>query len=239
MRRGPTKRRTRGRPTAILSALLVAACGDAGDPAPADLSPDQGARAGPVSFEAPAGLPGELLLVEGLLRFRPCGQGDAQPMDDGTGSEAARAVRELGYGEDRVLAVVVLDGVRLLEVRHATPEAPGCEALLRDGDLHAWGNEPFWNASIEGDRLLWRTPEDPEGIPWTEGRWERPAGDQWRFEARRDGVDGVDYLTLELAEERCRDTMAGSYYPFSARVRIEGRVLEGCALEGTGAVPDP
>lgn len=218
--------------------VAAAGCGeieDTGEEAPsAGTAPPE-----PVSFQARAALPGDLFLEEGILRFQPCGEGYAQPLDDATGGRAAEAVRELGYGEGRVRAAVVLEGSRLVEVRHAAPEAAGCRELLPDADLEARGNEPFWVVRVDGSDARWITPEEPEGIAYREGTWERPGDGRWRFEARREGVDGVEYLVLELTEEGCIDSMSGARFPFAARVEHGGRRFEGCGLEGRGAFAQP
>lgn len=217
---------------------VAGGCDEAGDVERESPPPGSGSAA-EVSFEATPALPGDLFLEEGILRFQPCGQGYAEPLDDGTAGEAMSVVRELGYGEGRVRAVAVLDGGRLVELRHAAPEAPGCRDLLPDADVEARGNEPFWALRVDGTRASWITPEAPDGTGYANGSWARPEEGVWRFEARRDGADGVEYLTLVLSEERCTDSMSGARFPFSARVERSGRTFEGCALEGRSAVADP
>lgn len=223
---------------ALLATLVAVGCDPAGDGPPVE-EPGVAVPPEPERFRAPASLPGDLLLVDGLLRFRPCGQGDAQPLDDGTGGEARRIVEELGYGQDRVRAAVVMEGARLMEVRFAAPEAVGCEGLIPDAHALAQGNEPFWSLRIEGSDAIWTTPEEMDGIRYTDGSWAPAEGEAWRFQASHHGVDGVEYVSLELVPERCTDTMSGARFPFSARAEQGGRSWEGCAREGTRAFSGP
>jgi uncharacterized membrane protein len=178
--------------------------------------------------------------MEGRLRFQPCGQADAQPVDDETGSEARRIIEDLGYGADRVHAAVVLDGARLVEIRTAAPEVRDCESILSDGLLEAHGNEPFWSVRIESDReARWITPEDLDGRGYFDGSWGRTDGGDLVWVGRRDGVDGVELLRVRIVEERCLDTMSGARFPFSATVEEGGTTYRGCALEGRRAFGTP
>ena len=199
----------------------------------------------PRTFSAQVALPGELLLEEGILRFLPCGEGASQPVDDETEGEAVRLVRELGHGEAGLVALVVLDGARLLEVRFAAPETAGCDSILPEGEVEARGNEPFWSVLIRDEEALLRTPGESEGITYTDGGWIAAPGGGWRYRATLEDADGVGALDLELGDERCVDTMSGARFPLVARLTIEGEgplppgVVEGCAIEGRAAFTDP
>lgn len=220
----------------LLGLLSLAACGDPPEPPVEDAAP---APTAAVGFQAPASVSGDLILQEGRLRFQACGQEDAQPVDDETGGEALEVLDQLGYGSHRVRVAVVLEGARLLEIRHAHPETQACRELLSDVDVEARGNEPFWNLGVTGSEALWRTPEEMDGIAYHDGSWERTGDGEMSFEARRDGVDGVEYLRLTLTPERCMDSMAGSWFPFSADLELGGREWDGCAVEGVGAFARP
>lgn len=244
--------------------LAVAGCGVDQD-APESATVDNGGVPGPAATETvpppppdgdpgipeaqptdpfpsiPASLPGDLLLVDGILRFEPCGpdgpSGDAQPVEDATGGEATEVLDELGYGTNRVRAVVVLEGSELREIRYAHPEDTRCMDLLPDARLEARGNEPFWNLQVMNGEAVWRTPEELDGLTWFDGAWEALDGGSARYEARRDGVDGVEFVRLEVTPERCRDDMAGTWHPFTAQVRLGGFTWTGCAVEGRRALP--
>ena len=174
----------------------------------------------------PVSLPGDLLLEGEVLHFLPCGAAGPRPVDDETGSEARTLIQNLGYGSDRVRSAVVLDGDRLLEVRHATPEDARCRDLLPDADLEARGNEPFWVVRVTGEEALWITPEDQDGVTFGGGAWQPTHPGRFVYEARG--------LVLDLEEEPCFDTMAGARFPWTASVEKDGTRYVGCALEGRG-----
>ncbi len=174
----------------------------------------------------PVSLPGDLLLEEGVLHFQPCGATDPQPVSDETGSEARTLIENLGYGSDRVRSAVVLDGDRLLEVRHASPEDARCENLLPEAEVEARGNEPFWIVRVTGEEAVWITPEDQDGVTFPGGAWQATDPGRFVYEARG--------LILTLEEEPCFDTMAGSRFPYTAEVEKEGTRYVGCGLEGRG-----
>lgn len=103
---------------------------------------------------------------------------------------------------------------------------PMVRARLEGTDWLAVGNEPGWRVEVnEGERLTYDgdygsiriiTPAPPAAI----------AGDgtrSWtiRTEAHR--------LTLELAPIACQDDMAGTPYPLTARLVVDGKALRGCA----------
>ena len=44
-------------------------------------------------------------------------------------------------------------------------------------------------------------------------------------------------LDAALTEKRCVDTMSGEVFPWTADLRLDGRLLHGCAREGE-SVPD-
>lgn len=227
--RGGSIRPEGGLPGTLL--LILIGCGPG----------SEAGSAGPLPFPVPHSVAGELVVAGGRLAFEPCETGTSIPLSDRTGGDAGRIVDELGYGSGRVLAAVVLDGDDLVEVRHAVPEGRGCRELLPDADLGAWGNEPFWSLRIRGDEARWITPDDMAGAVHSPATWEAATGASpsgWVLTApATDGWDGEGPggpLLLRLTSERCVDTMAGSRYPFTARVERDGRTWTGCALEGRG-----
>lgn len=214
--------------------LLVGLCGCGAPDEPVEI-PGGEPRPDPETFSAPASVAGDLHLDHGVVRFRPCGTDDAQPLEDATDGEARRIVEELGAGYRGVWAAVIMEEGRLVAVRTAVPEAVGCESLLVDAHAEARGNEPFWNVRVVDGEARWRTPEEMDGLRYHDGRWDSIADGRWRFEATRSGVDGIETLRLEMIEERCVDTMSGARFPYSARVEQGGRNWHGCAVEGTRA----
>lgn len=185
------------------------------------------------AFRIPPSSPGRLALAAGRLRFIPCGQdGEGQPVEDLASNEGKTLLREFGAGENGIAVMVRLDGNQVQQIRYAGPEGPGCDRLPPEGDVEARGNEPFWMVRVDGGEATVRTPQAPEGVRYTDGRWAHLNGAQWRYEAQRALGEGAKPLTLELSEERCIDSMSGARYPFRAILTRDGARMEGCALEG-------
>jgi uncharacterized membrane protein len=46
-------------------------------------------------------------------------------------------------------------------------------------------------------------------------------------------IDSTHALYLRLEHRPCRDSMADSYYHFTAELELDGRSLRGCARQGT------
>jgi uncharacterized membrane protein len=218
--------------------FLLAGCGAPGEDPSSHGRAEEGMPTGTLPFPVPSSLSGELLLDEEGVGFLPCGAGESLRIRDRTGSEAASIVEDLGYGDGRVLAAVVLEGDELREVRFAAPEGRRCEQLLPEEDLAAMGNEPFWSLRIRGGEARWTTPEDMDGTAYAPGTWEEGGPGEWVLTvppAEGEDDPGEGPVVLRLLTERCVDTMAGSRFPFSARVERGGRTYEGCAVERRGA----
>ena len=93
----------------------------------------------------------------------------------------------------------------------------------------ARGNEPFWAVSVDGSVARVRTPDLPDGIAYYAGRWKRDStGAGWVYRARRERAEGL-WLTLEISQTPCTDTMSGAESPFRAVLTYDDRRVEGCA----------
>ncbi|MCB9680122.1 MAG: hypothetical protein H6733_01500 [Alphaproteobacteria bacterium] len=113
--------------------------------------------------------------------------------------------------------------LRALDV--AVAEGPGC-GLAADGwQLRATGNEPFWWAELRGGDVRWQRMDDPApttvrvGVPTSEAKrrvWSgRGAGDV--------------PVAFDVRRERCRDTMASAFYPYTATLTVGDWTGTGCA----------
>ena len=93
----------------------------------------------------------------------------------------------------------------------------------------ARGNEPFWAVSFEGEGATFRTPELPDGIKYREDRWKQEgATAEWVYKARRERAEGL-WISLEITEAPCIDSMSGESFPYKAVVTFEDKRMEGCA----------
>ncbi len=87
----------------------------------------------------------------------------------------------------------------------------------------AVGTEPFWGAEVDGQALVYSTPEFVSGIRITV--------------TRRETADGAEYvgaldgkpLMLKVAAGQCSDGMSDRIYRFTAVREIGPDIARGCA----------
>lgn len=111
----------------------------------------------------------------------------------------------------------------------APPESP--PPFLQNGAITARGNEPFWAIAVTGHEAIIRTPELLDGVPYKDGRWTSAATagtTSWTYKARRKTAEGL-WITLEVRDEPCTDSMSGESFPRHAFLTMDGRRMEGCA----------
>jgi len=99
----------------------------------------------------------------------------------------------------------------------APPVAANADRLV------AHGNEPFWAIEVEGDRLLWKTPELPEGRALVAERRVHATG------AGYTGTDGGKPFSLVILAEPCSDGMSDRTYDYTATWTYAGQAMHGCA----------
>ena len=99
--------------------------------------------------------------------------------------------------------------------------APGDEAPPLQV-FRVFGNEPFWNAGVEGDKLTYSTPDDPAGLVLQGRRRAIPGGVE--IAGSHDGRPFV----LTIIEDECSDGMSGNNYPLAARFRFGDIDFGGC-----------
>ena len=101
--------------------------------------------------------------------------------------------------------------------RTATPVAANGDRVV------AHGNEPFWAIEVDGDRLLWKTPELPEGRVLVAERRVHATG------AGYAGNDGGKPFSLVILAEPCSDGMSDRTYDYTATWTYAGQAMHGCA----------
>ena len=106
----------------------------------------------------------------------------------------------------------------------AIPSPRTASAVAANGDrLVAHGNEPFWAIEVDGDRLLWKTPELPEGRALVAERRVHATG------AGYTGNDGGKPFSLVILVEPCSDGMSDRAYDYTATWTYAGQAMHGCA----------
>lgn len=103
-------------------------------------------------------------------------------------------------------------------------------ALAESHELVASGNEPFWSVEVDGDALVYSTPEQMPGIDLQAQRSDR--GDTAQFSGEHDGTP----FTLEIHTTPCQDSMSGWDHPFTASFSWGGQTMTGCARRASDPV---
>ena len=99
----------------------------------------------------------------------------------------------------------------------------------------AGGNEPFWSVEVDGDALIYSTPEQMPGLVLQATREARDGNVVYRGEH-----DGREF-ELELRDQPCQDSMSGWRHDFTARFDWGATTMTGCARrtgDPVGEAPD-
>ena len=99
----------------------------------------------------------------------------------------------------------------------------------------AGGNEPFWSVEVDGDALIYSTPEQMPGLVLQATREARDGNVVYRGEH-----DGREF-ELELRDQPCQDSMSGWRHDFTARFDWDATTMTGCARrtgDPVGEAPD-
>ena len=109
------------------------------------------------------------------------------------------------------------------------PEAPkGKRAAGQENEpVMAWrafGNEPFWSARVDGDTLVFTTPDDQAGKTMHGRRVPSLIGFVY---IGKDG-DGTDF-NLSIRPGACSDGMSDNRYEFVSNFSYGDATYDGCA----------
>jgi uncharacterized membrane protein len=92
--------------------------------------------------------------------------------------------------------------------------------------VHITGTEPFWGGVIEpegaGWRLVWSTPELPDGVTVPVDRFAGRGGLSYS------GTLQGARLDMALSPARCSDGMSDRTYPYGVTVQLGDQTLSGC-----------
>ena len=105
--------------------------------------------------------------------------------------------------------------------------------IAEDAIINITGTEPFWNGRVEGDRLLYRTPDNMDGMRVPVSRFAGRGG--LAFNGTLDGRE----LDLAITPGSCSDGMSDRIYPFVATLQIGGERREGCAWREGDDIGEP
>lgn len=92
--------------------------------------------------------------------------------------------------------------------------------------FRAGGTEPFWGVDVDGERLLYTTPENMQGTRLTAKPVVSANGTRYA------GTENGKPFSLEIREAgTCSDGMSEIDYRYTATFSFDGRDLKGCAKE--------
>lgn len=92
--------------------------------------------------------------------------------------------------------------------------------------FRAGGTEPFWGVDVDGDTLLYTTPEDMQGVRLTAKPIVSARGISYS------GTHSGKPFSLEIREQgTCSDGMSETNYRYTASFTFDGRDLKGCAKD--------
>lgn len=101
-------------------------------------------------------------------------------------------------------------------------EAVSFAEISDDETIFLGGTEPFWGIEINGDALVFSSPEDIDGTEVTATRFKGNNG--LGFSATLDG----QALEIAVTPGQCSDGMSDRLYPFTATVNLGDATLFGC-----------
>lgn len=105
----------------------------------------------------------------------------------------------------------------------ASPAPSASPAAALETEFVAHGNEPFWGIETHADRIVYSSPEKPDGE--TLGAQVSQANGWTRFEAAGGDVP----LLLEVRKAPCSDDMSGFAFSHEARLTRGDGTWRGCA----------
>lgn len=96
--------------------------------------------------------------------------------------------------------------------------------ILPTTPIKALGQEPGWVLHLDQSTLSLSYNYGEDQITATAPKPQRIQNGV-RYQTRESG----EHLVLDITHNHCRDSMSGMPYPYSARVKIKGQTLQGCA----------
>jgi len=127
-----------------------------------------------------------------------------------------------------IAAVIALAACAMSESPQSTGAPMGKRpAGQENAPLLAWrafGNEPFWNLRVDGDTLVFTTPDDQSGRTFTGTHALQPDGG-----VHYEGKDGGTVFSLDIARGECSDGMSDNVYELTAGFRYGDMDYKGCA----------
>lgn len=179
--------------------------------------------------------------------FRPCGETTDLWMIDQTEGLLARTFADAkpadgtplklyieAYGErattaeDLPASASGYGGVFVLEeaLYAAPPNHESCDPEALDYIVAASGSEPFWSVLVTDAALIWAQSDEPKEISLPAPQTQDSEGAVSYTAASND-----HQVELMIEAQACR-SMAGEYFAYIARAKLDGKQFTGCAHIG-------
>lgn len=108
------------------------------------------------------------------------------------------------------------------------------DEIAPETELRLTGTEPFWGGTIQGETLLWSSPEAPDGVRVSVTRFPGRGGISFSGELEGAALD------ILVTPAPCSDGMSDRTYPYVAIVQLGAQTREGCAWrEGVDEIGEP
>lgn len=89
--------------------------------------------------------------------------------------------------------------------------------------FHARGNEPFWSVRVDGETLVYSTPDNQPGMEFAATRTDSATDVEFR------GSDDGKEFVLIITPGQCEDSMSGEMSDYTATFGYGERQMTGCA----------
>lgn len=110
---------------------------------------------------------------------------------------------------------------------------PAYDAIAPTETVSLAGTEPFWSIDIEGDTLIYSSPDKPDGLTGTVERFEGNGG--LSYAGKLDDTD----INITVTPGECSDGMSDTIYPLTATVSWRDALLKGCGNSDSQPVKQP
>ncbi len=105
--------------------------------------------------------------------------------------------------------------------------------VARGEALRFTGTEPFWGGEVTGDRMTYRTVDQPAGEVFTVSRFDGRGGLSYS------GTLNGAAFTLAVAPGQCSDGMSDRTYPFVVTLQAGDDLRSGCAWSDAHPYAEP
>ena len=99
----------------------------------------------------------------------------------------------------------------------------GFTGIAADEIIYFGGTEPFWGGEVQGNRLNYTTPENPDGTAITVERFTGQGGLGFS------GTLAGQTFDMTVTPGECGDGMSDRAYPYTVTLMLDGGQRNGCA----------